>query len=512
MKKIKKILTAALMTAVFSSSALADGTININDGTGSGDGDSGSQSGTVIITGGSVKMNNHNRPIPKDGNNTAVYLNTLTVGKSLIAANTCITEASIGGVSSYGINGVETDADGNVYFFLPESADKESVTLTANSNKYSLSYKREANNSNNPRLILLYGILLSQTGTLSSVTYGYDTPASLDVTVTNAGDNATGDLNIALSGAGSSAFTTSPSPISSIDVCNTGSFTFTPKTGLNAGTYTATGTVSNSNINTSFDVSFEVNKATPTVEYLEFKLGEVAFRGVPLGIDTPVLVDPYTGLGAITVKYNGVARLPDEPGTYTVTIDIAEGANFTAATNLLLGRLTILEPPPPPTIIRRIILPKVQGATTDPPAGTYSIVSGSDFVFTLIPLDSSAETPVVTSGREEKYNIDGGVICMPNGDGSYTVRILQIRQNISIGIAFDGANATTLVEGTRVWSYGSRVYITAARSGEARIYNLAGIRVKTLALPAGETVSETLATGLYIVVIEDQTRKFSIKN
>jgi hypothetical protein len=385
------------------------------------------------------------------------------------------------------------------------------MTLTANNKEYGCSYTREANNSNNPTLILLYGILLSQTGTLSSVTYGYDTPAPLDVTVTNAW-NATGDLNIALSGAGSSAFTTSPSLISSINVGSTGSFTVTPKTGLNAGTYTATGTVSNSNINTSFNVSFEVNKATPTVEYLDFDLGDIVYRGRPEGIDTPVLVDPYTGLGAITVKYDGRPRLPDDPGTYTVTVDIAEGVNFTAATDLLLGRFTILEPHSPPTIIRRIILPKVQGATTDPPAGTYSVESGSDFVFTLIPLDSSAGTPVVTSGREADYDGDGGVICMPNGDGSYTVRILQIRRNLTIGITFDGANATTAVKGTRVWSTGSRVYITVAQPGEARIYNLAGIRVKTLALPTGETVSETLAAGLYIVVIEGQTHNFSIKN
>ncbi|MDR1602043.1 MAG: hypothetical protein LBS42_06395 [Tannerella sp.] len=31
-------------------------------------------------------------------------------------------------------------------------------------------------------------------------------------------------------------------------------------------------------------------------------------------------------LGAITVKYDGFTRLPYEPGTYTITVDIAEGA------------------------------------------------------------------------------------------------------------------------------------------------------------------------------------------
>jgi hypothetical protein len=92
----------------------------------------------------------------------------------------------------------------------------------------------------------------------------------------------------------------------------------------------------------------------------------------------------------------------------------------------------------------------------------------------------------------------------------YTVRIRGIHQNLTISIAFDGADATDAVERTGVWTYGSRVYIAAGQPGEARIYTLNGKQVKTIALPAGATVSETLTAGLYIVTLEGRTYKIVV--
>jgi hypothetical protein len=256
-----------------------------------------------------------------------------------------------------------------------------------------------------------------------------------------------------------------------------------------------------------------IGKATPKVAFLDFDLSDIVYRGVPQGIDTPRLADPYTGLGAVTVKYNGFTRLPNDPGTYTVTVDIAEGANFTGVKDLLLGTFTILAPPPPPTIVRKIFMPEFPSLTTDPPAGVHYIISGDDFRFTFTPSFPYAGYPIVTSGRESDHNGDGGVICTPNGDGSYTVRILCIRENLTIGITFDGADATTAVEGTRVWSHGSRVYIASARTGRAQIYTFAGTLVKTVITLAGETVTEVLPMGKYIIRTgEDRGYKILIES
>ena len=53
-----------------------------------------------------------------------------------------------------------------------------------------------------------------------------------------------------------------------------------------------------------------------------------------------------TGIGAITVKYNGSETAPTDAGTYTVTFDVAEGADYAAATGLSAGSFTIAKATP----------------------------------------------------------------------------------------------------------------------------------------------------------------------
>ncbi|MDD4402344.1 MAG: S-layer homology domain-containing protein [Desulfitobacteriaceae bacterium] len=90
---------------------------------------------------------------------------------------------------------------------------------------------------------------------------GYEAQTPLTVTVTNTGNQATGDLTAALSGANADSYTLSAAVIDSIDVAGTDSFTVVPITGLAVGTYTATVTVSGGNgISDSFDVSFTVSR------------------------------------------------------------------------------------------------------------------------------------------------------------------------------------------------------------------------------------------------------------
>lgn len=94
---------------------------------------------------------------------------------------------------------------------------------------------------------------------------GYDDQTALDVTVTNTGNAATGDLTVSLSGKGKDSFELSTTSISSISIgenAKTATFAVTPTTGLDAGTYTATVTVSGTDIvSQSFDVTFKVKAA-----------------------------------------------------------------------------------------------------------------------------------------------------------------------------------------------------------------------------------------------------------
>jgi hypothetical protein len=259
---------------------------------------------------------------------------------------------------------------------------------------------------------------------------------------------------------------------------------------------------------------FTIKKVEPTAEDLDFDLGDIVYRGRPEGIDTPTIASSYTGLGVITVKYNGVARLPDEPGTYIVTVDIAAGANFAGVTGLVLGTFVILEPTHPGPITRYVTLPTIPGATTDPPAGIHTAQSGSDFTFTLrLSAAFSGFEPQVTTGRETDADGDG-VICRPNADDSYTIRIRTIRQNLELVVTLVPSHASGTVDAARsgIWAAGNRLFLAAVRSGQARIYTLAGTLVKTVTVVAGETVEETLPTGFYIVALDGERRKIVVSD
>jgi LPXTG-motif cell wall-anchored protein len=106
-----------------------------------------------------------------------------------------------------------------------------------------------------------HAISLDKTGTqtFASATYGYAAQTALTVTVSNAGNQPTGTLAVALSGTNSNSFALSADSISSIAAGADATFTVAPIVGLAATTYTATVTVTGDNgISEQFDVSFTV--------------------------------------------------------------------------------------------------------------------------------------------------------------------------------------------------------------------------------------------------------------
>jgi hypothetical protein len=165
-----------------------------------------------------------------------------------------------------------------------------------------------------------------------------------------------------------------------------------------------------------------------------------------------------------------------------------------------------------PSIVRRVILPKVPGATTSPPAGAYFVESDSAFVFTLTPL-----TPSIQTLSQPPLTIETGRVPLPgnqdftvtpNADGSYTVRIPNIVNDIRIEVSYTTANET--VPTVDVRAAGRTLYVAATTAGKAHIYNVAGQLVKTLPYLAGETVTAQLSRGIYIVAAEGKAYRIII--
>ncbi|MCL1898626.1 MAG: FG-GAP-like repeat-containing protein [Micrococcales bacterium] len=107
-------------------------------------------------------------------------------------------------------------------------------------------------------------VALSQSGTLdfgtATTPYSPITPQS--VTVTNTGYNSTGPLDVTLSGTNPSAFTLSTNAIGDLSTGASGAFTVKPNSGLPAGSYSATVTVSSpQGISETFTLVFVVAAA-----------------------------------------------------------------------------------------------------------------------------------------------------------------------------------------------------------------------------------------------------------
>lgn len=99
----------------------------------------------------------------------------------------------------------------------------------------------------------------------NAATEGYGAQAPYSVLVKNDSTEDTGKLTVALSGSNPTAFTLSNNSISNILAGKSDSILVYPATGLAAGSYTATVTISGSNVNAqSFDVSFSVSPAGAT--------------------------------------------------------------------------------------------------------------------------------------------------------------------------------------------------------------------------------------------------------
>lgn len=93
-----------------------------------------------------------------------------------------------------------------------------------------------------------------------------------------------------------------------------------------------------------------------------------------------------TGIGAITVKYNGNAAAPTDAGTYAVTFDVAAGTDYAEATGLSAGTFTIAKAIPTITVNDlTVTINKTAplGASIVPADLTLSYQSGNDAIATV---------------------------------------------------------------------------------------------------------------------------------
>lgn len=194
-------------------------------------------------------------------------------------------------------------------------------------------------------------------------------------------------------------------------------------------------------------------------------------------------------------------------GTYRCRITVEKGSVSTTLLTLPATATVNSTPDPEPTYYT-VTLPSVEGAATDPVAGDYDVESWDNFRFYLtLDADYNQSVPVVTTDR-------GETITPRTSDGAYIVKYVRSDLVISIGGIVKNpppvANAE-IQSGTRIFTRDGSLFITTDRPARAQVFALTGQLIRSLDLPAGTTHVDALATGVYIVRLDDgMTRKVII--
>jgi len=194
----------------------------------------------------SVTINNNcgNQPT----GNLSVALSGANAG-SFTLSTTSINSIAVGGNSNFTVRPNTGLAEGTYTAIVTVSGDN------------GISESFDVSFTVNPEPVWCISLDTLDAIFFDSATVGYGAQAAHSVTINNCGNQPTGNLTVALSGANLGSFTLSTTAISSIAADGNSNFTVRPNTELAAGTYTATVTVSGSNVTTQeFDVSFTVEK------------------------------------------------------------------------------------------------------------------------------------------------------------------------------------------------------------------------------------------------------------
>jgi len=168
------------------------------------------------------------------------------------------------------------------------------------------------------------GLSVTETQIFGPFQVGYAEVTPLTVTVTNTGDQATGELTVTLDGENADAFAAYPATIASIAVGGSASFTVGPNHGLVEGTYTATVTVSGEPGITaqSFGLTFTVSENIPAPDF-----------GISLSVTGTQIFGPfqvgYAEITPITVTVTNIGT--QATGALTLTLDGDDADSFAAS-------------------------------------------------------------------------------------------------------------------------------------------------------------------------------------
>lgn len=243
-------------------------------------------------------------------------------------------------------------------------------------------------------------------------------------------------------------------------------------------------------------ISVKLDKTPPALSYTTDNLNyTLTFSDASSGIDKLYIdgAEITPASGATTYTATGTA------GTHTAKVTDKAGLSREVSFELKDDDPYVPPYESDPVITYTVTLPAVEGITTDPVAGDYSVEEYSSFSFTVTVAEGYREqsVPVV--------KVNGSVFEPADTDGHYKIKFIRSDQSIIVeGILADTptANETLGTPAFELRTEGHTLCITLPKPSLCRLFDPSGRLICSRQLTPGINRLDGLAAGIYFVVVE----------
>ena len=216
------------------------------------------------------------------------------------------------------------------------------------------------------------------------------------------------------------------------------------------------------------------------------------------GETVTLTVNPTQGYKQETLSYTTDGGIT---GAITGTTFLMPADNVTVTATFKASSVPPVNPPvdpdDPAPVRYTVTLPAIEGAATDPAAGSYEVEDWTDFTFSLTVDEGYLEQsqPVVKANG----------VTIESGDGKKYV-LKQVCQDTSIeieGIVKDHPTANEWIDGgIDIRTEDKAIYVAAPRAMRLRLIDISGRVIRSTELLPGENRIGNIASGIYVLVLD----------
>ncbi|MCL3854076.1 hypothetical protein M1P97_22560 [Parabacteroides sp. GYB001] len=219
------------------------------------------------------------------------------------------------------------------------------------------------------------------------------------------------------------------------------------------------------------------------------------------GETVTLTVNPTQGYKQETLSYTTDGGIT---GAITGTTFLMPADNVTVTATFKASSVPPVNPPVDPDdpddsapVRYTVTLPAIEGAATDPVAGSYKVEDWTDFTFSLTVDEGYLEQsqPVVKANG----------VTIESGDGKKYV-LKQVCQDTSIeieGIVKDHPTANEWIDGgIDIRTEDKAIYVAAPRAMRLRLIDISGRVIRSTELLPGENRIGNIASGIYVLVLD----------